>query len=251
MSQFLYRLFTISFFVGKSRRVVPFLRNTMIAYLAFKLDIYLKNLALFFGGRDQRAAEYPWVLNQLHLFPEGAYILDVGCTGSIFSHVLVVRGFKVFGLDLREYPFKSDHITFLRRNVTDTGLAGASFDGVVVISTIEHVGLRAYGQNVVDSDMDIRAVRELHRVLKPGGVLILTTPFVGDGPNRITSEERQYGFEGLRNLIGHFVVLKEDYFYAYRHGHLLRWIRLSRSEALESVFRDTGIACLVLRKNHS
>ena len=53
-----------------------------------------------------------------------------------------------------------------------------NFDAVIAVSTIEHIGLGAYGDPFQEG-ADARVVKEIHRVLKPGGRLILTTPFAG------------------------------------------------------------------------
>jgi 2-polyprenyl-3-methyl-5-hydroxy-6-metoxy-1,4-benzoquinol methylase len=31
-------------------------------------------------------------------------VLDVGCAESLLSHELIARGFRVIGLDIRDYP---------------------------------------------------------------------------------------------------------------------------------------------------
>jgi len=235
---------------GRFQILAHILRNPVIGYIVFILAILLKNIALFFGQPDQRAAEYPWVLRQLAFLSKGSIVLDVGCSESILSHALVMRGFRVVGLDLRDYPMKSEYIAFVKRDIVDTRFPDEFFDGIVVVSTIEHVGLKVYGQTVIDSDLDLRAIHELWRVLKPGGLVILTTPFVGNGQNRIAREEREYGFEGLNKLTKGLEVLKEEYFYPYHYHHTVRWIRFCRSDALRTDFADPGIACLVLRKRY-
>lgn len=231
--------------------IARILRNPAVGYVAFMINMVLKNLTLFFDGADQRAAEYPWVLRQLALFPKGSLILDVGCSESIFSHVLVTRGFRVVGLDLRDYPFKSEQMSFIKRNLVDSGLPDRLFDGVIMISTVEHIGLSVYGQIVLDNSLDFAAIGEVFRMLKQGGILIVTTPFVGAGPDRIQSDERQYGSDGLERRFKDFEMLREDYFYPYRYHHVLRWVRLTKIQAVSTKYRERGMACLVLRKNHS
>ena len=232
-------------------RFTVILRNPAIGYVAFMINIVLKNLTLFFDGADQRAAEYPWTLQQLSLLPRGSLVLDVGCSESIFSHVLVTRGFRVVGLDIRDYPFKCKHMSFIKRNVVDSGLPDCLFDGVIMISTVEHIGLGIYGQTVLDNSLDSTAIGEVFRILKQGGILMLTTPFVGAGPDRIRPDERQYGSGGLEKRFKNFEILREDYFYPYRYHHVLRWVKLAKTEAVSTKYGEAGMACLVLRKNHS
>ena len=102
-------------------------------------------------------------------------ILDLGCGNGAFTHLLHQQGFKVEGFDgsasgvelaRKHYPdiqfslldLVSDHIPELYRN---------QFDAVVSVEVIEHLLLpRMLMQNAMQA-------------LKPGGLLILTTPYHG------------------------------------------------------------------------
>jgi SAM-dependent methyltransferase len=124
----------------------------------------------------------------------------VGCAESLFSQELIARGFRVVGIDIRDYPFKDKRMMFLRRNVLDTLLPDNTFDAILVVSTIERIGLEQYGQTVKDAEGDLRAMKELVRILKHEGVLILTTPYIGGEPLRVTSFERIYDRQRLSEL---------------------------------------------------
>jgi hypothetical protein len=139
-------------------------------------------------------------------------------------------------------------MAFVKRNVVDTGLPSEFCDGVFLISTIEHVGLRRYGQTVLDDDLDFEAMSELVRLLKCGGLVFLTTPFIGHRKALFTSTERRYGFERLNKLTSGLENMIEDYFFPYRCGRRLQWVKLDRSETTKRPFAEAGIACLVLRK---
>jgi 2-polyprenyl-3-methyl-5-hydroxy-6-metoxy-1,4-benzoquinol methylase len=236
---------------GRLRIVVYALRVPAVGYVAFMLNLILKKAVLFFGEDDQRAAEYAWILQQLAHLSKGSSVLDVGCSESILSHVLVMRGFTVTGLDLRDYPFRSRQMAFVKRNIANTGFPDDFFDGIVLVSTIEHVGLGVYGQYLVDNDLDVKAIHELTRILKPSGLMMITTPFVGKEETRITRSERQYGFSRLEKLTGGFVVIREDYFRLYRYHHAIQWVRHDRDDAEKAKFGEAGIACLVLRKTNA
>jgi SAM-dependent methyltransferase len=124
----------------------------------------------------------------------------VGCAESLLSQELIARGFRVVGIDIRDYPFKDKRMMFLRRNVLDTLLPDNTFDAILVVSTIERIGLEQYGQTVKDAEGDLRAMKELVRILKHEGVLILTTPYIGGEPLRVTSFERIYDRQRLSEL---------------------------------------------------
>jgi ubiquinone/menaquinone biosynthesis C-methylase UbiE/LmbE family N-acetylglucosaminyl deacetylase len=106
---------------------------------------------------------------------KGARILELGCGAGEFSANLIRRGFIVIGTDISEKMLE-----LARKNCADIGLEGNavfqlgdveqldlpddSFDVVIAIGQIEHVS------------WDRWALQEIHRVLKPGGYLIMTAP---------------------------------------------------------------------------
>lgn len=217
------------------------LRIPAIGYVAFRVSIALKKLSLFFGEPSQRAAEYPWVLRQLENFPEGSVVLDVGCSESLLSHALVIRRLRVVGLDIRDYPLRSKQMTFVKANIVDTGLPDSFFDAIVAVSTIEHVGLTVYGQTIVDDGLDFIAIREIRRIIKPTGRIIMTTPFIGAQHSKILLDERNYGIESLEKLTKGLDVVKEDYFFPRRCHHALGWKKVSKREALRMRFTEPGV----------
>ncbi|MEM2305731.1 MAG: hypothetical protein QXK51_10355 [Candidatus Methanomethylicia archaeon] len=44
-------------------------------------------------------------------------------------------------------------------------------------------------------------MKELHRILKSQDILLLTTPYIGNNPLRISSSERSYNRERLERLV--------------------------------------------------
>lgn len=86
-----------------------------------------------------------------------------------------------------------------------------NFDAVIAVSTIEHIGLGAYGDPVQEG-ADSKAIKEIHRVLKPGGRLILTTPYCAEyrlAPWR-GGQERYYDETTLQRLLGSFEIIKKE-----------------------------------------
>ena len=229
--------------------LVKLLARHPVGRIIFWISIGLKKLSLLFGGFSQRAVEYPWVMESLRFVPREGLILDVGCAESLLSHELIARGFRVVGIDIRDYPFKDKRMIFLKRNIMDTHLPDNTFDAIVLVSTIEHIGLESYGQIVKDTNGDLRAMNELKRILKHQGIIILTTPYVGRAPLRINPFERNYNRQRLSELTRGLKIIKEDYFYPLRSRKHLYWLRLSKEEMDKQTFtREAGIACLVLQK---
>jgi 2-polyprenyl-3-methyl-5-hydroxy-6-metoxy-1,4-benzoquinol methylase len=98
----------------------------------------------------------------------GRRVLDAGCGTGIFAARAQERGARVVALDLGMNLLKVARQKVGPRvvasDVTDLGLATASFDLVLSSECIEHTrSPRA-------------AVREMIRVLRPGGSLVITCP---------------------------------------------------------------------------
>lgn len=117
--------------------------------------------------------EYPWALSRARLKP-GSEVLDAGCGASIFPIYLARLGHAVTGADLH-VPTGLDALHGVTVDYVSAGLTAlpfpdARFDAVFCISVIEHLGREGTPA----------ALRELRRVLRPGGRLMLTTDYYED-----------------------------------------------------------------------
>ena len=113
---------------------------------------------------------------QLRLSPrrEGAF-LEVGCGGGVATTALATLGYHISGVDrslpaldaAREHAKKlgvHDRALFAHGSAYDLGaFADGSFDGVLLADVLEHL-----------HDLP-KAVAEVHRVLRPGGVFAFDT----------------------------------------------------------------------------
>lgn len=136
-------------------------------------------------GLDERIVEYPWVLSRLD--DSSGRLLDAGSTLN-YPHLLdlpVVASKQIVIMTLApETTIKRDNVSYLYGDLRDILLRDNVFQWIVCISTLEHIGLdntRFYTSNAnfrEESNQDYRTVMaELHRVLAPGGRLLLTVPF--------------------------------------------------------------------------
>jgi SAM-dependent methyltransferase len=71
------------------------------------------------------------------------------------------------------FPYRRDRLEFLRMDGTRLEFEDASFDVAYSLSSIEHFG-RVDGAR--------RAIAEMARVLRPGGILALATEYCLSGP---------------------------------------------------------------------
>jgi len=97
----------------------------------------------------------------------GALLLDVGCGNGEFLNKVQALGWNAIGLECDHAACdvaSSRGLQIVRGSVPNTPFENASFDAISLHHVIEHVH-------------DPRAVlKEIFRILKPGGTMVLTTP---------------------------------------------------------------------------
>jgi SAM-dependent methyltransferase len=149
------------------------------------------------GEVNERAVELPYVLRALAAVPRGASILDVGATESLLSLWLASLGYHVTAIDPRPYPLSHPRLDVVAEQV-QRWKPGRTFDAVVCLSTIEHIGLGAYGEEQQDERADLDAMARMRDSAAPGGLLVLTTPY---GAARVDALTRVYDRSGLDELL--------------------------------------------------
>ena len=78
------------------------------------------------------------------------------------------------------YDYRPAHLNLLnliseKADLTQLPFANGSIQSLSCMHTIEHIGLGRYG-DPVDPEGDLKAMKELERVLAPGGDFIFVTP---------------------------------------------------------------------------
>ncbi|HEY8506113.1 MAG TPA: methyltransferase domain-containing protein [Gemmataceae bacterium] len=192
-------------------------------------------------GISERILEHIYVHSRLPKPP--ARVLDLGCAESTNAIEMASLGFEVVGVDLRLLPLTHPNFRMVQADLADLPFPDDSFDVAVSLSTIEHVGLKWYGEPG-EQTTDARAVEEVYRVLKPGGTFILTVPFGRAGE---TPLHRIYDRAGLERLLHRFRWVEVAY--GLREGN--NWVYSTdaeRAEATESIPKVSAIAMLVVEK---
>ena len=108
-------------------------------------------------------------------------VLDIGCGDGDYAYNLHKMGFDVLAGDMDVERFRyHNQIKFQKCNITEKlPFEDNSFDYVLLVEVIEHL------KNPYD------VIRELRRILRPGGGLILSTPNILNLKSRI-----RFLFEG-------------------------------------------------------
>jgi 2-polyprenyl-3-methyl-5-hydroxy-6-metoxy-1,4-benzoquinol methylase len=146
---------------------------------------------------NERAVEVPYVFRALGAVPPGAEVLDVGATESSVSLSLAMLGYRVTAVDPRPNPLSHERLEVVVAGIEEWEHEG-EFDAVVCLSTIEHLGTGAYGQDATERRLDLEAMDRIRELTRDGGVLVLTTAV---GPASADDFGRVYDREGLDRLL--------------------------------------------------
>jgi SAM-dependent methyltransferase len=151
------------------------------------------------ANNTSRAFEYPWAFFSGNVRP-GLDVLEIGGGVSGFQFALARAGCRVTnvdpGMDLEPVSWRVDEGTIRRLNklygtdvvlrntdIEHADLADSAFDVVFSISVLEHLG----------EDVMCSIVREAYRVLRPGGIFVLTIDLFLDVQPFSDLRENQYG----------------------------------------------------------
>ncbi|HMD16671.1 MAG TPA: class I SAM-dependent methyltransferase [Terriglobales bacterium] len=131
-------------------------------------------MASYYAGERGQS---PWFQAQLKIVlqmldSERGLILDIGCAAGAEFEPLLARGFHIVGLDYSPEMLRlagqrfstSPGVHLCRADAEGLPFPDASFDHVVCLGVFEYL-----------STYD-RCLEEIHRVLRPGGVAIISLP---------------------------------------------------------------------------
>jgi SAM-dependent methyltransferase len=128
-----------------------------------------------------RLAEFAYVWHWLDA-ARGARVLDVGSPKELGYLLALHRSYEVVSCDILDSEVEQSRryaaaqhllgtgagtVTSLRQDARALDFPDASFHAACCVSVIEHI----------PDNGDSRAIRELMRVVKPGGRVVITTPF--------------------------------------------------------------------------
>jgi 2-polyprenyl-3-methyl-5-hydroxy-6-metoxy-1,4-benzoquinol methylase len=101
----------------------------------------------------------------------GGRVLDLGCDIGVLARDISFRATSILGVDMRPEAieiarqfFEAPNIEYRACDFSQLDPGEVAFDGVIFLETIEHV------------DDPARVLASIHKRLRPGGTLVLSTP---------------------------------------------------------------------------
>ena len=138
-------------------------------------ESYWANGKNTFSGDKQGYAENfrRWMHAELNDLPPQSPILEVGCGDASFTKELARYSSDVTAIDISSAQIAENNqrfagIKFLQHDVAEQfPFADATFEAIWCSEVLEHLFDPAF------------ALREMHRIMKPGGRLLVTVPYHG------------------------------------------------------------------------
>jgi SAM-dependent methyltransferase len=114
--------------------------------------------------------EKRWRVVERHLSNEGR-VLDIGCAHGFLLNYLRQRGYQTYGVEVSHaaasYARNKLGLNVLMKPLREAAFQDDFFDVIAIWDLVEHF---------TDPSAELR---EMHRILKPGGVLAIITPDSG------------------------------------------------------------------------
>jgi len=202
-----------------------------------------------YGELTERVVEVPFLFKHIRKVKT----LDVGSLESSLAFYLHREGYDVTAVDIRQ-PHTTVKLPpqFYVCDVRKMPFPDEMFEQVICISTLEHIGLRAYGlenlQNYLfDANGDFRALEEMRRVTRVSGNMIITVPYgkvAGEGFywQRVYTKERIQKLLELECMA--YTNLDTEFFML--HEPTKEWIDVTEDRASKTVSSGIvkAICCL-------
>lgn len=151
-----------------------------------------------------RCVEYPFAASRIG---DAKCILDVGTVKSnrVWISWLENLPIEVHATDYDPPTSSFKRIKFHQADVRKLPMPDLFFDKIIAVSVIEHIGLdspQVFSNKIpsISNEGDLQAVRELSRVLKAGGELIMTLPFGLKDGLILGNEARNYTIDSIKKF---------------------------------------------------
>ena len=164
-------------------------------------------------------------------------LLDVGCATGLFMEVAREADWRVEGMDISHYALsraREKGLSVRAGALPNPELESGEYDVVTLWDVIEHVTDPA------------AVIADCHRLLRPGGVLAMSTPDAGSRPAKILAG-RWLGFRSIDEHLYFFsrdsmrAMLERGGFHAARFHAVGKHLSLRRAEAVKRFLVAKGM----------
>jgi ubiquinone/menaquinone biosynthesis C-methylase UbiE len=139
-------------------------------------------------------------------------VVDIG--SSIKTMGIISRFCPVIFVDIRPPEIRVNNLYYIQADILRLPFKDNSLDFVTSLCVIEHIGLGRYGDKL-DAFGSEKAVNELIRIVKPGGVILISVPV--DTENKIYyNAHRPFTREYIIELFSNCKLIEEKYQYGFR-----------------------------------
>ncbi|MDQ7908851.1 bifunctional glycosyltransferase/class I SAM-dependent methyltransferase [Phytohabitans sp. ZYX-F-186] len=175
-----------------------------------------------YAFKDGDGTSHAQILDMLASAPPSR-VLDVGCSGGRLAEFVRAAGHHVTGIDYIEVPSVRERTDAFHQVDLQYGIpeeVGTGFDVVIAGDIIEHVARPG------------AALREMRRVLRPGGQILLSVPNFGHWYPRTRTTLGMFGYDRRG-------ILDDTHLRFFTRSTLRRLVRQSGLDILEE--RTTGL----------
>ena len=155
--------------------------------------------------QDSWAAKHLFHLNPKHHYDVGSSAKTMGIL-SQFTPITMI--------DIRPIDLELDNFFLKKGSILALPFEDNSLETLSSLCVVEHIGLGRYGDEL-DPFGSEKAIKELKRVLKVGGVILFSVPV--DSENKIYfNAHRAFTRQYILELFDDFIVLDEKYHYGMK-----------------------------------
>jgi ubiquinone/menaquinone biosynthesis C-methylase UbiE len=140
-------------------------------------------------------------------FTGGKEVLDIACGSGYGTKLIAQNAKKVYGIDIDQETvnyakenYRAKNIIYKVGSATDIPLGDNSVDVVVSFETIEHI------------DDYEKYLQEIKRILRPGGVLVLSTPNDDEYIEDNEFHQHEFRYKQLKDLVKGYFKYQQFYF---------------------------------------
>ncbi len=146
-------------------------------------------------------------------------VKHIDIASSLYFSGIVSAFVPVDFYDYRPADLQLSNLNTKSIDITKLPWPDNSVSSLSCMHTVEHIGLRRYGDQL-DPEGDIKAIKELVRVLAPGGNLLFVVP-IGKKAKIMFNAHRIYTYEMIKNLFSDLSLHEFSLIPEY-HGPMLK-----------------------------